>query len=42
MQVILNPRDVQIAIQENLFDMMALLQTNYGGWNSNKGDRNYL
>ena len=42
MRVILNPRDVQIATQENLFDMMALLETNYGGWNSNEGGRNYL
>ena len=39
---ILNPRDVQIASQKNKLGMMALLQTNYGGWNSNKGDRNYL
>ena len=37
-----NRSNVQIATQENLFGMMALLQTNYGGWNSNKGDRNYL
>ena len=39
--VIVNVRDVNISTQENLFDMMQVVFMRYGGWNFNKGDRNY-
>ena len=34
--------DVHTSTRENLGYMMTVLHNEYGGWNSNKGDRNYL
>ena len=42
LELLMGQQDINRLTQANLFAMINAIDNRYGGWNSNKGDRNYL
>ena len=42
LELLMGQQDINRLTQANLFAMINAVDKRYGGWNSNKGDRNYL